>query len=118
MREFGPGRAKAVFEPDPQLLLLTTPHDHRADWLRAGQAMQHALLLLTLHGLRASLLHQALEWPDLRARMTQTSTERCAPQMLLRIGYGPAGFPTPRRLPGAATEPHLPAYGPAEPAPV
>ncbi|WP_157537997.1 hypothetical protein [Kitasatospora azatica] len=22
---------------------------------------------------------------------------RCAPQMLLRIGYGPAGCPTPRR---------------------
>ncbi|WP_324607621.1 Acg family FMN-binding oxidoreductase [Streptomyces sp. NRRL WC-3742] len=89
-------RQRAAFEPDPQLLLLTTGHDRRADWLRAGQALQHALLLLTLHGLRASMLHQALEWPDLRPRMAVTSPDRCAPQMLLRIGYGPAGYPTPR----------------------
>ncbi|WP_457030497.1 Acg family FMN-binding oxidoreductase [Kitasatospora sp. P5_F3] len=100
MRSFGgqdqPPRDRAAFESDPQLLLLTTRHDRRADWLRAGQALQHVLLLLTLHGLRASMLHQALEWPDLRARTTTTDAGRCAPQMLLRIGYGPAGFPTPR----------------------
>ncbi|MEU9044790.1 MULTISPECIES: hypothetical protein [unclassified Kitasatospora] len=57
----------------------------------------HLSVLLTLHGLRASILHQALEWPDLRTRMTDTSPDRCAPQTLLRIGYGPAGYPTPRR---------------------
>ncbi|GAA1227608.1 nitroreductase family protein [Kitasatospora nipponensis] len=89
-------RERAAFEADPQLLMLTTRHDRRADWLRAGQALQHVLLLLTLHGLRASILHQALEWPDLRTRMTTAEHGRCAPQMLLRIGYGPAGCPTPR----------------------
>ncbi|MCX4755759.1 Acg family FMN-binding oxidoreductase [Kitasatospora purpeofusca] len=89
-------RERAAFETDPQLLMLTTRHDRRADWLRAGQALQHVLLLLTLHGLRASVLHQALEWPDLRARMVGPEHGRCAPQMLLRIGYGPAGCPTPR----------------------
>ncbi|MFF3110926.1 Acg family FMN-binding oxidoreductase [Kitasatospora sp. NPDC057904] len=87
---------RAPFEPEPQLLLLTTRHDGPADRLRAGQALQHVLLLLTLHGLRASFLHQALEWPDLRDRMTGAG--RGAAQMLLRIGYGPAGFPTPRHL--------------------
>lgn len=89
-------RERAAFEADPQLLMLTTRHDRRADWLRAGQALQHVLLLLTLHGLRASMLHQALEWPDLRAQMADPEHGRCAPQMLLRIGYGPAGCPTPR----------------------
>ncbi|MFJ9775779.1 hypothetical protein ACIRVF_31840 [Kitasatospora sp. NPDC101157] len=42
------------------------------------------------------MLHQALEWPDLRARVADTSPYRCAPQMLIRIGCGPAGYPTPR----------------------
>ncbi|MGW3040238.1 Acg family FMN-binding oxidoreductase [Kitasatospora sp. NPDC001159] len=92
----GVAAERAAFEAEPQLLLLTTRHDRRADWLRAGQAVQHVLLLLTLHGLRASVLHQALEWPDLRSRMAGPGPERGAPQMLLRIGYGPAGFPTPR----------------------
>ncbi|MFI9162229.1 Acg family FMN-binding oxidoreductase [Kitasatospora aureofaciens] len=92
----GVSRERAAFEADPQLLLLTTRHDRRADWLRAGQALQHVLLVLTLHGLRASVLHQALEWPDLRTRMVDPAHGRRAPQMLLRIGYGPAGCPTPR----------------------
>ncbi|MER7756783.1 nitroreductase family protein [Kitasatospora sp. NPDC097643] len=89
-------RGRAEFEPDPQLFLLTTRLDRPVDWLRAGQALQHALLLLTLHGLRASMMHQALEWPDLRSRMAGAEHEQVTPQMLLRIGYGPAGFPTPR----------------------
>ncbi|MEV0538102.1 hypothetical protein [Kitasatospora sp. NPDC050463] len=29
--------------------------------------------------------------------MIGTSPDRCAPQTLLRIGYGPAGYLTPRR---------------------
>ncbi|MEE1786702.1 hypothetical protein PUR71_27930 [Streptomyces sp. SP17BM10] len=87
---------RAAFERDPQLLLLTTRHDGRTDWLRAGQALQHVLLLLTLHGVRASLLHQALEWPDLRDLMAGPGPGRGTAHMLLRIGYGPAGFPTPR----------------------
>ncbi|GAA4882759.1 Acg family FMN-binding oxidoreductase [Kitasatospora terrestris] len=93
----GPARDRCAFEADPQLLLLTTRYDGPAAWLHAGLALQHALLLLTLHGVRASMLHQALEWPDLRARMSGLCRDRCVPQMLLRVGYGPAGFPTPRR---------------------
>ena len=85
---------------------LTTRHDRPADWLRAGRALQHTLLLLTLHGLRASLMHQALEWPDLRGRMTDPLPDRCAPQMLIRIGYGPAGFPTPRLRTATLIEEH------------
>ncbi|MGW2371860.1 Acg family FMN-binding oxidoreductase [Kitasatospora sp. NPDC001683] len=103
MREFvpgtGTGRPQVAYESEPRLLLLATRHDGRADWLRAGQALQHALLLLTLRGLRASLFHQAMEWPDLRARAAAALPHHCAPQMLLRVGHGPAGFPTPRRLP-------------------
>ncbi|MER5641128.1 nitroreductase family protein [Kitasatospora sp. NPDC002227] len=99
VRAFDPERPRGhtVFESEPQLLLLTTAHDSPADWLRAGQALQHVLLVLTLHGVRASLLHQAMEWPDLRRRLARPGARHHVPQVLLRVGYGPAGFPTPRR---------------------
>ncbi|WP_328834504.1 hypothetical protein OHT77_03155 [Streptomyces sp. NBC_00252] len=31
--------------------------------------LERALLVTTAHGVRASLLHQALEWPDLRDQL-------------------------------------------------
>ncbi|MFI2435864.1 Acg family FMN-binding oxidoreductase [Streptomyces sp. NPDC018693] len=116
MRDFTaqrhPERLSALpFERRPVVALLTTEHDRRADWLRAGQALEHVLLVATAHDLRASLLHQALEWPDLRARMHPTTH----PQMLLRLGYGPPGPATPRRPAHKVTE-HPPTNGgPADP---
>jgi hypothetical protein len=94
------GRAKPseTFEEHPRLLLLATRDDHPADWLRAGQALQRVLLLLTVHGLRASMMYQALEWSDLRWLLASpVSSGWRRPQMLLRIGYGPEGEATPRR---------------------
>lgn len=86
------------FEEHARLLLLATRDDHPADWLRAGQALERALLLATFHGLRASMLYQALEWPDLRWLLRDpTMAGESEPQMLLRIGYGPQGPATPRR---------------------
>lgn len=103
MRDFGthrrPGALTAVpFEHRPHLFVLSTDHDRRADWLRAGQALEHVLLVATAHGVRASLLHQALEWPDLRDRLILPSANgrpRHA-QMVIRAGYGPEGPPSPR----------------------
>lgn len=87
----------AAFEEHPRLALLSTHDDRPADWLRAGQALEHVLLLLTSHGLRASMLYQALEWHDLRWLLRDPlSSGPGQPQMLLRIGYGPQGPPTPR----------------------
>ncbi|MEV6104859.1 hypothetical protein AB0M28_09105, partial [Streptomyces sp. NPDC051940] len=85
----------AVFEDRPVIAVLTTAHDRRADWLRAGQALEHVLLAATAHSVKASLLHQALEWPDLR--WTLRGSPHSHVQMLLRLGYGPAGAATPRR---------------------
>ena len=115
MREFtGLERGRAVpppqpFEERPRLLLLSTATDHPADWLRAGMALQRVLLLLTFHGLRTSLLYQALEWPDLRWLLRDPGTCGAGtPQMLLRVGYGPEGPATPRRpvLEVLAESPH------------
>lgn len=87
----------APFEPHPVIAVLSTPHDRRADWLRTGQALEHALLVATAHRIRASLLHQAIEWPDLRWALRDPRGSAEYPQMLIRLGYGPEGPATPRR---------------------
>ncbi|WP_435210433.1 Acg family FMN-binding oxidoreductase [Streptomyces sp. bgisy034] len=85
------------FEAEPVVAVLSTQHDRRADWLRAGQALEHVLLLATVHGVRTSLLHQAVEWPDLRRTLGGTAGFAGHGQMLIRLGYGPEGPATPRR---------------------
>jgi hypothetical protein len=100
MRDFGgmvPGLRLPVlpFERHAQVALLWTGRDRREDWLLAGQALQHVLLLATVHGVRTSILHQAMEWPDLR-EATGAARRRCCPQLMIRFGYGPEGSPTPR----------------------
>jgi nitroreductase len=85
-----------AFEQVPTIAVLHTDHDRRIDWLRAGQSMQHVLLVATANGLRTSLLHQAMEWPDLRAHLRTPQAPRGHAQMLIRLGYGPQGPETPR----------------------
>ncbi|MEV0189599.1 hypothetical protein AB0I39_13815 [Kitasatospora purpeofusca] len=101
MRDFtalGPTghRAVATFESEPRIAVLVTGHDGRADWLRAGLALEHVLLAATVHSVRASLLHQAMEWPYLRWAAREPHQGPGHVQMLIRLGYGPAGAPTPR----------------------
>ncbi|AZP15519.1 hypothetical protein EJC51_05050 [Streptomyces aquilus] len=96
------------FETEPVVGLLTTVHDRRTDWLRAGQALEHALLVATVHGLRASLLHQPMEWPDLRCTLSPHPERSGHAQMLIRIGYGPEGPLTPRHDPHAVLDAQLP----------
>ncbi|MEV6211357.1 hypothetical protein [Kitasatospora sp. NPDC051914] len=86
----------AAFEPDPCIAVLTTTGDSPEDWLTAGLALEHVLLLATVHGVRASLLHQAMEWPYLRAEARDTHRGPGHVQLLIRLGYGPEGAPTPR----------------------
>ncbi|WP_035844209.1 Acg family FMN-binding oxidoreductase [Kitasatospora azatica] len=86
----------AGFEAEPCLAVLATEYDRPADWLRAGMALEHVLLLATVHEVRASLLHQALEWPGLRWEVRDPELRPGFVQMLLRLGYGREGAPTPR----------------------
>jgi hypothetical protein len=102
MRDFTAQRhterlAARPFESAPVVALLVTGHDRRIDWLRAGQALERVLLVATDQGVRASLLHQALEWPDLRESLGPTPEHPGHAQMLIRLGYGPQGPATPRR---------------------
>ncbi|MCQ8188385.1 Acg family FMN-binding oxidoreductase [Streptomyces rugosispiralis] len=89
-------RPAAPFETHPTIAVLSTDQDRRTDWLRAGQALEHVLLLATSHAVRASLLHQPLEWSDLRWSAGDAHPAPGHVQMLIRLGYGPAGPATPR----------------------
>lgn len=101
VRDFTPhtrprGQSAAAFERLPCLAVLSVPQDRPADWLNAGQAMERVLLQATLDGLATSLSSQALEWPELRWAVRDPFTAG-SPQMLLRLGYGPAPAATLRR---------------------
>ncbi|CAG7613631.1 Acg family FMN-binding oxidoreductase [Actinacidiphila bryophytorum] len=90
-------RPALAFEALPVIAVLSTRHDRRADWLRAGQALENVLLTCTTHQVRASLLHQALEWPDIRWALRDPRSGTGHVQMLIRLGYGPEGPASPRR---------------------
>jgi hypothetical protein len=67
-RQDDPGKAETPrFERRPQLMVLSTEGDRPLDWLRAGQALQHALLTATRYGVSASFLTQPLELQDARS---------------------------------------------------
>ncbi|WP_327002194.1 nitroreductase family protein [Dactylosporangium sp. NBC_01737] len=97
-------RQTARFEADPQLLMLRSLGDDRAAWLRSGQALQRVLLTATVRGVAVQPMTQALEVPDLR-RTLADAQGRWWPQMILRIGYGPAAPTTPRRPASACLVP-------------
>ncbi|GAA1403083.1 nitroreductase family protein [Kitasatospora putterlickiae] len=105
MREFagrpphheGPPQPSQRFEALPQLCTLATAGDGPVDWIRTGQALERVWLLLTAHGLRLTVWHQAVEWPDLRWRLRDPAEGPGHVQLVLRVGYGPPGAATPRR---------------------
>jgi hypothetical protein len=84
------------YEAQPQLAVLATARDDPADWLRAGQALQRVLLTATISGLAASFLYQPIELHDMRQSPGWWPWPEC-PQIILRLGYGPAGAGSPKR---------------------
>jgi nitroreductase len=101
VRDFTPGpRSQPVryawFETTPQLAVLSMRSGTKADWLRAGQALQRVLLTATARGISASPLTQPLETRDAwLVRDPRSGSEQ--PQMILRLGYGLPQSPSPRR---------------------
>jgi len=91
-----PEQTFAQYEESAPIAVLTTPEDSPLQWLRAGQALQRVLLTATVEGLVASMFTQPLELPPVRDLLIDAPRMRW-PQMILRIGYGPAAEPTPRR---------------------
>jgi len=100
VREFGRHPAAeqppATFELQPKLAVLATARDDPADWLRAGQALQRALLTATTYGLATSMLYQPMELHDMRGRPGWWPWPEY-PQLIVRYGYGPHATATPRQ---------------------
>ncbi|PWI20281.1 hypothetical protein DI272_03000 [Streptomyces sp. Act143] len=84
------------------VVVLSTPHDTRLDWLRAGQALQRVLLYAAAHGVMAGFHTQPLELPELRAELQARLIGDRSAQMVLRLGYPTHVSASPRRSPAAA----------------
>lgn len=106
LRQFPEGRLsqtphRLAAGPDgPTLMVLTTPGDGPADWLRAGAATSAVLLVATKLGLATTVLSQSAEVADTRRKLAGTVLR--VPehaQLVLRVGWA---------MPGAAPLPQTP----------
>ena len=93
-RTRAPGRD---FEPEPLVAVLGGPGDTAGDQLAAGQALQRILLTATDLSLAVSMLSQPIEVPSAREQLRLALGRYGTPQMVIRLGYGQPGWPTPRR---------------------
>ncbi|HSP20120.1 MAG TPA: nitroreductase family protein, partial [Myxococcaceae bacterium] len=80
------------------VVVLLTDGDDRADWVRAGLALESVLLAATAAGLVASFLNQVVQQEGARAPLVELLGELGYPQIVLRIGTPLVDVPsTPRR---------------------
>jgi nitroreductase len=82
----GPSAGAVEFESDPILLLLFTPGDTPAHWIRAGEALERVWLTATVRGLAVTPMSQLTEISAMRDLLTE-SAAHSVPQTVLRIGY-------------------------------
>ena len=104
MRRWADGElAQPVLSTDGAMILaLGTSSDDRLSQLRAGEAASLLLLLATELGLATSVLSQPLEVPATRRLVRDGVLDgTMCPQLIIRVGWPPAGAPaipaTPRR---------------------
>ncbi|WP_410601058.1 Acg family FMN-binding oxidoreductase [Amycolatopsis sp. lyj-90] len=97
VRHHGESDQVREFERDPVVAVLTTPTDGPLAQVRAGRAMQRALLTATSLGLSASFYSQPMEIPAARTVLRSLLGENEHPQVIFRVGYGFPGTTTPRR---------------------
>lgn len=81
----------------PLLAVFSTHVDDNDAWLLTGQALERVLLLAAKSGYQASYLNQPIEIPDLRERLAAETQAARFPQLMVRLGRGPAAPHAPRR---------------------
>ncbi|GLZ49654.1 hypothetical protein Acsp06_58390 [Actinomycetospora sp. NBRC 106375] len=87
---------------EPTIAVLVSYDDTGLAHVRAGEAMQHVLLTATARGVGTSFVAPPLEVAPVRARVRALLGGVLWPQVILRLGWGRAVHPTPRRHdPGA-----------------
>jgi hypothetical protein len=104
VRRFDMGKGVAAKDEElllgsPWLTVLTTALDEPVAWLKAGQALQRALLVARRHGLQASYLNQPVEIAPLRKRLQGLLGADGHPQLLMRWGYPTQDVPPATRRP-------------------
>ena len=95
-------RSSASRPDQARILVLATRGDTRADALNCGQALSSVLLECTMAGLATCPLTHITEMEESRDIVRDLMTDKSAvPQVLIRVGIGPADgdepAPTPRR---------------------
>jgi len=95
----GLGRLPGGGAPPAATAILLTTDDRRADWLRAGQALQRLLLHAASAWVFASLYTQPLENPLIRELIRDQLALPGSPQMLLQLGRADSTATTARRPP-------------------
>ena len=88
--------ARRLAQAAPALLVVATDRDGPADWARAGQALQHVLLLAASEGLAASYFNQPTEVDHLRGQVSAVAGVGHA-QVVFRLGTPVEAYGTPRR---------------------
>lgn len=81
----------------PFVGVLGTTTDTPLDWLHAGQALARLLLRARTSGVDASYLNQPIQVAELRPQLAAAIGATGFPQLVLRLGYGPAVDAAPRR---------------------
>lgn len=97
VRRFHASAGTAQFEQRSTMAVLSTPGDSARDWIRAGEALEHVLLVATTYFVHASFATTVLENPTTRHDLRRALSLDGAPQMLMRLGYSPMPQHTPRR---------------------
>jgi hypothetical protein len=108
-RDFDLGRSLGLLSaegpPPAATAVLLTTGDRRADWLRAGQALQRVLAHAAATWVFASLHTQPLENASIRALIRDRLALPGAPQMVMQLGVAHSAHSTARRAPDDLIEP-------------
>jgi nitroreductase len=86
---------EALARGSPLLVVLSTTVDNSESWLATGQGLERVLLVAAASGFSAS--YQPIEVPELRRRLAEETGTARYPQLVLRLGRGPAVPHSPRR---------------------
>jgi nitroreductase len=82
----------------PLLVVLGTDGDDPENWLAAGEALEHLLLVAAAAGVQASYLNQPCQVTELRPKLAEIVGTGASPQVVLRLGYPTDETPrAPRR---------------------
>ncbi len=108
-RDFDLGRRLGMLPgegpPPAATAVLLTAGDRRADWLRAGQALQRVLARAATGWVFASLHTQPLENASIRALIRDRLSLPGAPQMVMQLGVSHSARSIARRPPDDLIEP-------------